>query len=187
MKKEHFLLLVVGVVIVVAIFLRLNQLGKNVSEPTAQNNVSEPINQGSAALEDGKQESINENETVVPPASEESRDVDGNIVSEREVFLFSPGNEELVTSPLIVEGLARGSWFFEAELSVKLYAEGGELIVDHFGQAQTEEWMTKDFVPFISTLEFQTNAEKGYLVIAKNNPTGLPEHDAQYTFPVRFK
>jgi hypothetical protein len=47
--------------------------------------------------------------------------------------------------------------------------------------------MTMEFVPFTAILNFTTTATSGYLVIAKDNPSGLPENDASLKIPVNFK
>jgi len=187
MKKEHFLLLVVALIIIVAIFLRFDQLIKHIKKPTeATSIVVETVNQenlDNKVIEEGN---LNQDNLITPPISEENNQIDVNVVSELEVVLFKPIADEIVTSPLIIEGEARGFWFFEASLPIKLYTADGELLVSHYGEAQGD-WMTEDFVPFKSTLVFQTEAEQGYLMVAKDNPSGLAEYDASYTFPVRFK
>jgi hypothetical protein len=44
-------------------------------------------------------------------------------------------------------------------------------------------------VPFQANLDFTIpeNLERGYLVISKDNPSGLPEYDASFKIPVKFK
>jgi len=187
MKKEHFLLLVIGVIIIVAVFLRLDNLAKNFAKPIEQIPVVlETENQEKLENELIKEENLNQEEVIIPPPFIEDNPENGDIKSEREVILIKPTEGEIITSPLIIEGEARGSWFFEASLPIKLYTEDGELLVAHYGEAQSD-WMTTDFVSFKSTLVFETEAERGYLVIAKDNPSGLPEYDASNTFSVRFK
>ena len=186
MKKEQFLLLVVALILVVAIFLRFDQLFKNIrksNEPTPV--VTETVNQENLDYEVIEAENLNQEDLITPPVFPEN-DLIANIISEPEVVLFKPIADETVTSPLIIEGEARGFWFFEASLPIKLYTADDELLVSHYGEAQGD-WMTEDFVPFKSTLVFQTEAEQGYLMVAKDNPSGLAEYDASYTFPVRFK
>jgi len=103
-----------------------------------------------------------------------------------EVIIFQPQPGAVVTSPLTVKGQARGGWFFEASLPVKLVDANNQLIVAHYGTADSD-WMTPDLVPFTSILEFSTTATSGFLIIAKDNPSGLPEYDASISWPVNFK
>lgn len=98
---------------------------------------------------------------------------------------IEPG--QTVTSPLTVTGEARGTWYFEADFPVRLQdANGNELAV---GIAQAEgEWMTEDFVPFSTTFTFgESDTDTGWLVLERDNPSGLPEHAASYSIPVRFR
>lgn len=100
------------------------------------------------------------------------------------VSLPIPG--EVVTSPLVVTGEARGNWYFEASFPVRLYdANGVELAVIP-AQAQGE-WMTTEFVPFSATLNFgMPITPTGTLVLEKDNPSGMPELDDKISIPVRF-
>ncbi len=103
-----------------------------------------------------------------------------------EALVLSPKQNELVVSPLKVEGQAKGNWFFEATLPVRLFDSENNIIASHFATA-LDDWMTEKPVRFSSTLVFSTNATSGYLVIAKDNPSGLPQNDGSIRVPVRFK
>ena len=106
-------------------------------------------------------------------------------VSEK-IQLISIAPEDIVSSPLIVAGRARGSWFFEASFPIELRA-GGRVLATGIAQAQGE-WMTSDFVSFEAKLVFdQPASEEGELVFIKDNPSGLPENDDSVSIPVRFK
>lgn len=107
--------------------------------------------------------------------------------AEPEVIVDMPAYGAVVTSPLKVTGRARGTWFFEANLPVTLKDSNGKVLAQKGFQA-IGEWMTEDFVEFEGTLEFATpTTELGVLLIEKDNPSGLPEHDAAFAVPVRFK
>lgn len=94
---------------------------------------------------------------------------------------------DIVHSPLTVQGEARGNWYFEASFPVKLYDADGKELAAIPAQAQGD-WMTTEFVPFEVTLEFtQPSTDTGALVLKKDNPSGLPEHDDQLVIPVRFR
>jgi len=103
---------------------------------------------------------------------------------------------ETILSPLIIEGKARGYWFFEASFPVVLTNWDGLIIAQHYAEAQ-DEWMTEEFVPFRAVLEFESPvfpgvdenhfSRRGYLVLKKDNPSGLPEHDDALEIPVLFK
>jgi len=92
-----------------------------------------------------------------------------------------------ITSPLIIKGEARGTWFFEASFPVVLVDWDGRIISQSIAQAKSD-WMTEDFVPFEATLTFALDKDiysnRGALILQKDNPSGLPEHDDALEFPV---
>jgi spore germination protein GerM len=99
----------------------------------------------------------------------------------------SPQSNETIQSPYTVKGEARGNWYFEASFPVKLLDENGNIIEQTFAQAKGD-WMTENFVPFESVLVFSVAKDQnGTLVLAKDNPSGLPENDAEVRIPVFLK
>ena len=102
-----------------------------------------------------------------------------------QVIIEKPQPETVISSPLVVKGQSRGNWFFEATLPIKLLDDKKATIVSAPAKADGE-WMTDNLVPFSSLLEFTTTATSGYLVISKDNPSGLAENDASVTIPIKF-
>ena len=103
------------------------------------------------------------------------------------IELGAPLPEAVITSPVTIEGRARGTWYFEASFPVYLLNASGDTIARVPAQAQ-EEWMTEAFVPFKATLAFTAPTSRtGTLVLAKDNPSGLPEHAAELRVPIRFR
>lgn len=106
------------------------------------------------------------------------------------IRLSTPRPNEVISSPLHISGEARGTWFFEASFPIILTDWDGVIIAEWYAQAG-EDWMTEDFVPFTSTLEFtvpeDTPYKRGTLILRKDNPSGLPEHDDALEIPVRFE
>ncbi|MBI4276254.1 GerMN domain-containing protein [Candidatus Uhrbacteria bacterium] len=102
------------------------------------------------------------------------------------VRVFEPTSGATITSPLLVRGEARGWWFFEASFPVKLIDARGHVVAEAPAQADGE-WMTDAFVPFHVELKFDPPAiPGGYLVLEKDNPSGLPENAASVQIPVQF-
>src|SRR3989344_5640442 len=96
----------------------------------------------------------------------------------------NPMANEKISSPVLIKGQARGTWFFEASFPIKLYDSKNQLIAQHYATAQGE-WMTENFVPFEASLEFTVDKEQnGILVLEKDNPSGLPEHADEMRVPV---
>lgn len=103
-----------------------------------------------------------------------------------QIKVTKPEPNQIVESPIIIEGEARGSWFFEGVFPIMLLDSNRNAIARHFAQAQ-DEWMTEDFVPFKAQIEFEKPAtDTGVLVLEKDNPSGLSENDAKIEIPVRF-
>ena len=102
------------------------------------------------------------------------------------IQVTSPGAGATVSSPLVVTGRARGTWYFEASFPVKLLDGNGNQIAIAPAQAQGE-WMTEDFVPFSVTLTYTKPATpNGTLILQKDNPSGEPQFDAFISIPVNF-
>lgn len=107
----------------------------------------------------------------------------------------SPLPNQEIESPLLVTGQARGYWFFEASFPVRLLDGNGKEIAIKPAEAQLDgsagspdTWMTEEFVPFKTMLEFKTpNTDLGTLVLEKDNPSGLPKKADELRMPVRFK
>ena len=116
-----------------------------------------------------------------------------------EVIIDTPTWGQLVTSPMQVSGKARGTWYFEANLPARLEDQDGKILAQKGFQAKGDPepptssgygagWMTEEYVPFEDVLEFtQPETEFGRLIIEKDNPSGLPEHDASFAIPVKFR
>ena len=103
------------------------------------------------------------------------------------IRLDPPKPNEIVKSPLLIDGEARGTWYFEASFPVSLYDANGKLLARTPAEAQGE-WMTENFVPFKAGLKFDPpTTDTGFLILEKDNPSGLPEHADELKIPVRFR
>lgn len=104
------------------------------------------------------------------------------------IVVTTPLGNATVTSPFIIEGKARGTWYFEASFPIKLYDSNGALLGIAIAKAEGD-WMTEEFVPFLASLQFTppTTTKMGMLVLEKDNPSGLVENDNKLEIPVRFE
>jgi hypothetical protein len=107
----------------------------------------------------------------------------------------TPATGNTVSSPLMISGIARGNWFFEATCPVVLADWDGRIIAESYAQvAHDVDWMTTDFVPFAAELRFESPytsgdpdfMRNGTLIIQKDNPSGLPEYDDAVEIGVVF-
>lgn len=91
---------------------------------------------------------------------------------------------ETLRSPFVVRGEAKGFWYFEASFPIKVLDESENVLGWGIAQAQSD-WMTEEFVPFEAKIEFtNTVQKKGFLVLKRDNPSGLPENDEEFRIPV---
>lgn len=98
----------------------------------------------------------------------------------------APLSNEIIKSPLIISGKARGTWFFEGSFPVKLFDDDNNEIVSGIAQAEGE-WMTTEFVPFKAELKFEKPSVKtGKLILKKDNPSDFREYDDEIVIPVKF-
>lgn len=123
------------------------------------------------------------------------------------IRIFSPRPNQFITNPLKITGEARGTWFFEAQSSVKLVDENNQVLGTGYITANPpmattsggavpsaasisgdSTWMTTDFIPFSGEITFTSPpSAKATLILEKANPSGLPEKAEQLTIPVYVK
>lgn len=105
---------------------------------------------------------------------------------EPDIIISSPQRGQTIKSPLSVEGMAKGNWFFEASFPIRLLDDKGNELAA--GQAiATSDWMTENLVPFKGEILFEPGtANQGVLILKNDNPSGLPEKEKQTQMPVNF-
>lgn len=109
------------------------------------------------------------------------------------IQLSTPAPGAVIESRQPIIGKARGNWFFEASFPIVLTDWDGKIIAERPATA-VGEWMTEDFVPFTAILDFESPyhegdpdfMQNGMLILQKDNPSGLPEHDDALEIPVKF-
>ncbi|MFA7216378.1 MAG: Gmad2 immunoglobulin-like domain-containing protein [Candidatus Paceibacterota bacterium] len=139
-------------------------------------------------------ECVSAGNPVMESYPRQCRDGEKLFVEEIEVFQYkdllkvaSPASGARVSSPLIIEGEARGYWFFEASFPVRLLDEDGNELAVGIAQAKSN-WMVENYVPFEVKIEFSNpDSDIGYLVFEKDNPSGLPENADSVSMPIFFQ
>lgn len=119
------------------------------------------------------------NEPNLPPA-------DDNATADEEegIRIDAPRSGEEISGPLIVAGEARGGWYFEASFPARLEDENGNRLASGPAAAQDDS-LTDGFVPFRARLDFQVaTTTPAFLVLEKDNPSGLPENAGSVRLPV---
>ncbi len=103
------------------------------------------------------------------------------------ITVSTPPPGAVTGKEFLVQGKARGTWFFEASFPVEVLDRNGERLVVAIAQAE-REWMTTEFVPFSVTVRVpETYIGPATLVLRKDNPSGLPEHDASVSYPITIE
>jgi hypothetical protein len=105
------------------------------------------------------------------------------------VILSNPLENQEIKSPLVVEGMAVGNWFFEGDFPVILTNWDGLIIAEGIATAQGD-WMTEEFVPFKAELEFEVDtsvSNRGSLILHKDNPSDIREYDDAFELPILFE
>lgn len=97
-----------------------------------------------------------------------------------------------ITSPLMITGEARGSWFFEASFPVTLVDWDGLIIGQGVAQAKGD-WMTADFVPFEARITFDKppyvgeQSKRGAIILRNDNPSGQASTSKSIEIPIVFQ
>lgn len=105
---------------------------------------------------------------------------------EPDIVVTSPLPNQTITSPLLIEGKAKGGWYFEAVAPVKLLDDKGNVLASGNIQAQGD-WMTSNYVPFTGQLTFAYSAtSSGTLLLHNDNPSDRRDLDKEFRVPVRL-
>jgi hypothetical protein len=106
------------------------------------------------------------------------------------VRVSSPTEGAVISSPVTIEGEARGPWFFEADAPVVITDWDGRIIGEGYISAEGD-WMTESFVPFSGEVSFELPtdgvSDRGAVILQKANPSGLPENDAALEITVTLQ
>lgn len=133
----------------------------------------------------------------ISPNQAQSRNfkfIDGNLkeISFKDdlIEVYDPAPKSYISSPLIVNGRARGNWFFEGDFPVVITNWDGLIIGEGIARAQ-EDSLTENFVNFIAEINFtQPDVDiknEGFLILQKDNPSDLSTLDNALEIPIFFR
>lgn len=176
--KKTFLFIIAVIFIITVGYLIWLQLNKET--PKLVTNFAECVVEGNPVMESYPSQCI----------SQEGDHFVENIGNELEktdiIRVDSPRPNDNISNPLTILGQARGSWFFEASFPVKIFDSENKQLGQSVAQAETD-WMTSDFVSFTAILNFiQPSTKSGYLLLEKDNPSGLIENAEELRIPINF-
>lgn len=99
------------------------------------------------------------------------------------ISVTSPALGATVAKTFIVTGKAPGPWYFEASFPIKVVDANNNTIGSGLAQAQSD-WMTVDDVAFVATTTTTGYSGPAFLVLLKDNPSGMPENDDSVSIPI---
>lgn len=103
------------------------------------------------------------------------------------VIVTSPSPDSLIQSPLTVTGSVPAGWMFEGSFPVKLLdVDRREIARTAAHETVPGSWTSGGEVEFSAELTFTPVPGTGYLVLEKDNPSGLPENAAAFELPVKM-
>lgn len=171
--------LIIFTLIIIAIIILIGYLFRNKEEQIIPTNFQECAEAGYPILESYPRQCIT-------PDGKNFTESE-NIATTTTPIIFEPQANSIIESPLIVRGQARGFWFFEANLPISIIDENGKILAQVGAQAGSD-WMTEEYVPFETELNFATTTTaNGFLIVAKDNPSGLSEFDEEIRIPIKFR
>ncbi|MCK5491319.1 MAG: hypothetical protein KAI67_05770 [Candidatus Pacebacteria bacterium] len=162
-------------------WLNSSEEDNKVKEAVQVNNFQECVEAGNPVTESYPRQCRASDQTFTEDIGNENEKADL-------IFLDSPRSNQVIKSPLVIKGQARGFWFFEGDFPVVLTNWDGLIIGQGIAVAQGE-WMTEKFVSFQAVIEFEIPKYKnnGTLILRKDNPSDLREHDDALEIPVFFE
>src|SRR3989344_4416704 len=107
--------------------------------------------------------------------------------SSNDIVVYVPQPRAEVSKTFSITGNARGPWYFEASFPISILDASGATLLQTHATADGE-WMTEAFVPFSVDISLPSGyTGEATIVLNKDNPSGLPEHDASVSFQVIVK
>ena len=169
-SNNKFLAIISAIIILVALILYINQHFFSNKKDQEQKPIQEKT-------------TTNENKPISVDKDEYREEAKDDLIR-----LSSPLKEQIVESPLMIKGEARGTWFFEGSFPIVLTDWDGKIIAETTAKAEGD-WMTENYVPFSAELNFTPDTKvsnRGSLILRKDNPSGLAQNDNALEITVLF-
>jgi hypothetical protein len=102
-------------------------------------------------------------------------------------LVSSPSANTKIVSPLKVTGKVPAGWMNEGVFPIKLMDSKNKILAQGVAKEKVAgSWQSGKAVEFVTTLIFKTATGAGTLVLQNDNPSGLPENDKIFEFPINF-
>ncbi|MCF7835878.1 MAG: Gmad2 immunoglobulin-like domain-containing protein [Candidatus Marinimicrobia bacterium] len=180
--KKLIIIFIIFIFVAVSILLLMSS---ERTLPTEIKNFADCVNAGNPVMESYPRQCRNGETLYV-------EDIGNELEKASVIQIGNPRPNQVIKTPLIIEGFARGTWFFEGDFPVILTDWDGKIIAEGYATAQTS-WMKEDFVEFKGSLDFEKPenigdfSKRGSLILKKDNPSGLSENDDALEIPILFE
>ncbi len=127
-------------------------------------------------------------DTGVPPGSAPTGTSTPVATYDNLIRVTSPTPGSGISSPVIITGQARGSWYSEGQFPVEVLDANGQIVGQSPATAQGD-WQTNDYVPFSVTIILTAQpapGSAGGIVLKNGNPSGSTPAAASLSVPVVF-
>ncbi|HOZ81141.1 MAG TPA: Gmad2 immunoglobulin-like domain-containing protein, partial [Candidatus Woesebacteria bacterium] len=78
-------------------------------------------------------------------------------------------------------------WVFEGTFPIKLLDNNGQVLYQGVGSAPDWTKSGDAMIDFTANISFTSTAKTGFLVISKDNPSGLSENKKSFRYQIFFK
>src|SRR3989344_7044338 len=119
------------------------------------------------------------------PTNDSSAVMRAGSLSER-VMLLTPIPGATVERVFAVAGEAPGGWYFDASFPINVVSAEGKMLAELPAQAQSD-WMTPEQVPFKALVDVGEYSGPAILILKRDNPSDMREHDASVSIPITIK
>lgn len=99
------------------------------------------------------------------------------------VVIDAPDSGAVVPKTFTVTGKAPGPWYFEASFPIQI-RDSNNAVVGRGIATALSDWMTTGDVAFKADITVESYTGNATLVLLKDNPSGLPEHDDSVSMPI---
>lgn len=169
-KKLLYIVLVVAVFLV-AVILYLQRTFSPLTIPAPSPTVS---------VTDSITPSTNAVSPTLSPTGEDTSD-------KKRPSVAIPKPNAQVSSPVTITGTVPPGWMFEGVFPVKLLDAQRKVITQSPAKEVTPgSWTSGNDVAFHATIDFETTAKSGFIVLENDNPSGLPENADSFEIPITF-
>ncbi len=181
MKKVIIFIIIIAAIAAIVVYWLMSKPEPEPEPEKTINSFEECVAAGNSVMESYPRQCRAEGEVFTEYIGNELEKLDL-------IRIDNPRPNQEIESPVVIQGQARGFWFFEGDFPVVLVDWDGLIIAQGIAQAKSD-WMTEEFVEFEVTLEFENPgySNKGTLILRKDNPSGLPQNDDALEVPIIFK